>query len=83
MSVMWGCAHTEPKGHYGWFISRLNPVQGSHDLPQGEGGRHVYLTEAPDGSYRLTPYSPELERQIALAETVMHEDRDILRALAK
>ena len=46
-------------------------------------GDTVYLTEAPDGSYRLTPYSPEFERQMALAETVMHEDRDILRALAK
>ena len=46
-------------------------------------GDTVYLTEAPDGSYRLTPYDPEFERQMSLAETIMHEDRDILRALAK
>lgn len=46
-------------------------------------GDTVYLTEAPDGSYRLTPYNPEFERQMSLAEDVMHEDRDILRALAK
>ncbi len=46
-------------------------------------GDTVYLTEAPDGSYRLTPYNPEFERQMSLAETIMHEDRDILRALAK
>lgn len=46
-------------------------------------GDTVYLTEAPDGSYRLTPYSPEFERQMSLAEGIMHEDRDILRALAK
>jgi putative addiction module antidote len=46
-------------------------------------GDTVYLTEAPDGSYRLTPYNPEFERQMALAEDIMHEDRDVLRALAK
>lgn len=46
-------------------------------------GDTVYLTEAPDGSYRLTPYNPDFERQMALAEDIMHEDRDILRALAK
>ena len=46
-------------------------------------GDTVYLTEAPDGSYRLTPYNPDFERQMALAEDIMHEDRDILRVLAK
>ena len=46
-------------------------------------GDTVYLTEAPDGSYRLTPYNPEFERQMKLAEDIMHQDREILRALAK
>ena len=46
-------------------------------------GDTLYLTEATDGSYRLTPYNPEFERQMLLAEEIMHEDRDILRALAK
>jgi putative addiction module antidote len=46
-------------------------------------GDTVYLTEAPDGGYRLTPYDPDFERQMALAEEVMHEDKDILRALVK
>lgn len=46
-------------------------------------GDTLYLTEAPDGSYRLTPYDPEFERQMSLAEEIMHEDRDVLRALAK
>lgn len=46
-------------------------------------GDTVYLTEAPDGSYRLTPYNPVFERQMTLAEDIMHDDRDILRALAK
>lgn len=46
-------------------------------------GDYVYLTEAPDGGLRLTPYSPDFERQMTLAEEIMHEDREILRALAK
>ena len=46
-------------------------------------GDTLYLTEAPDGGYRLTPYNPEFERQMSLAEDIMHEDREILRQLAK
>ncbi|WP_127077126.1 transcriptional regulator [Rhodomicrobium lacus] len=45
-------------------------------------GDSVYLTEAPDG-YRLTPYDPDFERQMKIAEAVMHDDREILRALSK
>lgn len=45
-------------------------------------GDTIYLTETPDG-YRLTPYSPEFERQMQLAEDIMHDDRDVLRALSK
>lgn len=45
-------------------------------------GDLLYLTEAP-GGYRLTPYNPEFERQMKLAEEIMHDDRDILRALSK
>jgi hypothetical protein len=44
-------------------------------------GDTVYLTEAPEGGYRITPY--DFERQMKLAEEIMHDDRDILRALAK
>lgn len=46
-------------------------------------GDTVFLTEAPDGGYRLTPYNPDFARQMALAEDIMRDDRDILRALAK
>ncbi|MEJ8573678.1 transcriptional regulator [Microbaculum marinum] len=46
-------------------------------------GDIVYLTEAPDGGYRITPYDPDFERQMERAEEIMGEDRDILRALAK
>lgn len=46
-------------------------------------GDILYLTEAPGGGFRLTPYDPDFARQMALSEKVMHDDREILRALAK
>jgi len=46
-------------------------------------GDVLYVTEAPDGSFRLTPYNPDFERQMTLAEDVMREDRDVLRTLSK
>lgn len=46
-------------------------------------GDTIYLTETPDGGFRLTPYDPDFERQMSLAEKIMHEDREILRQLAK
>ncbi len=45
-------------------------------------GDKVFLTEAP-GGYRLTPYDPDFERQMNAAEQIMHDDRDVLRALSK
>ena len=45
-------------------------------------GDSLYLTEAPDG-YRITPYDPGFERQIELAEEIMHDDREILKALSR
>ena len=46
-------------------------------------GDVLYLTEAPDGAMRITPYSPEFERQMAMADSIMHDDREILRVLSK
>jgi hypothetical protein len=40
-------------------------------------GDTLYLTDAPDGGYRLTAYNPEFERQMALADEIMHEDREV------
>lgn len=45
-------------------------------------GDTLYLTEAPDG-VRLTATDPDFAAKMAVAERVMREDRDILRALAK
>ncbi|MDB5685689.1 MAG: transcriptional regulator [Rhizorhabdus sp.] len=48
-----------------------------------EQGDTLFVSEGPDGSFRLTPYDPVFEQQMSMAETIMREDRDILRILAK
>jgi len=50
-------------------------------LRLGQGDR-LTITETPDG-LALRSYDPEFERQFAAAESIMREDRDILRELAK
>ena len=41
---------------------------------------HVIETE---NGIELTPYNPEFDAQMAVAEDIMHENRDLLRRLAK
>jgi len=48
----------------------------------GDGDKLI-LTEAPEGGYRLSPFDPELEQQLEIAETGMSEYRNTLRELAK
>jgi putative addiction module antidote len=45
-------------------------------------GATVTATEGPDG-FRLTPYDPDVEKQIEAGREFMNEYRDTLRALAK
>jgi putative addiction module antidote len=42
----------------------------------------LHLIATPDG-YRLTPYDPELERQLEAGRAFMKERRNVLRALAR
>lgn len=46
-------------------------------------GDDVYLTETSDGGYKIVPYDEEFSRQLEMAEQIMREDRDILKALSK
>jgi putative addiction module antidote len=46
-------------------------------------GDKLFLTEAPDGSYRITQYDPEFQKQIAIGKNFMAKYRNTLRALAK
>ena len=46
-------------------------------------GETVYLIEAAEGEYRLTPYDPAFEKKMAKAEDIMARYRNTLRALSK
>jgi len=45
-------------------------------------GDEFFLTEGPDG-LRMTPYSPDFERQMKIARKGMRRYRNALRELAK
>jgi putative addiction module antidote len=45
-------------------------------------GDRLYAVETPNG-IELTPYDPDFASQIEAAEEIMHEDRDVLKKLAK
>ncbi len=45
-------------------------------------GDKLFVTETPDG-VALKSYDPAFEREMALAEEIMREDRDVLRKLAE
>jgi putative addiction module antidote len=49
---------------------------------KADKGDTLFVTEGPTGIC-LTPYDPEVERQIEAGREVMRENRDALRALAK
>lgn len=45
-------------------------------------GDFLQVLEIPDG-YQVQPFDAEFAKQMAVAEKVMREDRDILRRLAE
>lgn len=45
-------------------------------------GDSVFVSETPDG-VRITASNPDFAAKMALAETIMREDRNILRVLAQ
>jgi putative addiction module antidote len=47
-----------------------------------EKGDSLFISETPDG-IKLTPYNPSLAHKLDALETVMRENRDVLRKLAK
>ena len=51
-------------------------------LQTGDGEK-LFLTEAAEGDYRLTPYDPTFEKKMKKAEEIMSRYRNALRALSK
>ena len=48
-----------------------------------KGGEPLFLIEAPDGGYQLTPYDPAFEQKMAQAEDIIGRYRNTLHVLAK
>lgn len=46
-------------------------------------GKPLFLIEASDGTYQLTPYDPAFEKKIKKAGEIMKRYRNTLHALAK
>jgi len=46
-------------------------------------GEALFLTEAPEGGYRLTPYDPSFEEKMAKADDILRRYRNTLRVLAQ
>ena len=58
------------------------PKEALSQLKLGDGDA-VYLTTAPDGALRLTPYDPQFGSQLKAARKGMAKYRNALRELAK
>jgi putative addiction module antidote len=67
---------------FGNSLGVVLPKEVIQRLQTGDGER-VFLIEAPDGDYRLTPYDPTFEKKMEKAEEIMGRYRNTLRALAK
>lgn len=58
------------------------PVQAAQILHVREGDK-LFLTEAPGGCFRLTPYDPNFAETMKVAEGFMRRFKNALRDLAK
>jgi putative addiction module antidote len=67
---------------FGNSLGVLLPKEVLARLNAGDGQR-LYLSEAPEGGYRLVPYDPAFEEKMAKAEDIIRRYPNTLRALAK
>jgi putative addiction module antidote len=67
---------------FGNSLGVVLPKEVIQRLQAGDGER-LFLIEAADGDYRLTPYDPVFEQKMEKAEEIMGRYRNTLHALAK
>lgn len=67
---------------FGNSLGVVLPKEVIQRLQAGDGER-LFLIEAGNGEYRLTPYDPSFEQKMTKAEEIMTRYRNTLRALAK
>jgi len=67
---------------FGNSLGVVLPKDVINRLQTGDGHK-LFLIEAAEGDYRLTPYDPMFEKKMKKAEEILHRYRNALRALAK
>jgi len=67
---------------FGNSLGVVLPKEAINRLQTGDG-ELLFLIEAADGGYRLTPYDPAFEKKMAKAEDIMGRYRNTLHVLAK
>jgi putative addiction module antidote len=67
---------------FGNSLGVVLPKEVTNRLQVSDGER-VFLLEAANGEYRLTPYDPAFEKKMTKAEEIMGRYRNTLRALSK
>ena len=67
---------------FGNSLGVVLPKEVIQRLRTGDG-EQVFLIEAGDGDYRLSPYDPAFAKKMEKAEEIMTRYRNTLRALAK
>jgi putative addiction module antidote len=67
---------------FGNSLGVVLPKEVVNRLRTGDG-EPLFLIEAEEGGYRLTPYDPGFEKKMRKAEDIMSRYRDTLHVLAK
>jgi putative addiction module antidote len=67
---------------FGNSLGVVLPKEVIQRLQAGDGER-LFLIEAENGDYRLTPYDPAFEKKMAKAEEIMSRYRNTLHSLSK
>jgi len=67
---------------FGNSLGVVLPKEVINRLQTGDGEK-LFLIEAGNGDYKLTPFDPMFEKKMKKAEEIMHRYRNALRALAK
>lgn len=67
---------------FGNSLGVVLPKEVINRLNTGDG-EPLFLIEAPDGGYRLTPYDPGFQKKMAKADDIIRRYRNTLPVLAK
>jgi len=67
---------------FGNSLGVILPLETARTLQVREGDK-LFLTEAPGGAYRISPYDPNFAESMNVAEDFMGRFKNALRNLAK